>query len=173
MWITLTTADILSELTPAETAALQTIQGATDQLTPILSKAVAQARGAIRAGGYPLGDDGTIPDQLASDVTALARWRWLTSFPQLQRMQTKERKDAHDAARELLEGVARQKFNIEPPPAPDGATPAPSQPASGSWNSENKLVMRTHPIPPPAVQWQSTDNTQEPYANPSAPTDNT
>jgi hypothetical protein len=89
-----------------------------------------------------------------------------------KRLQTQERKGAHDAARQLLKEVARQRFNLEPPPAPDGAAPAPSQPLSGSWNSENKLLMRTHPIPPPSTQWQS-DNTHDPYANPSAPTDNT
>jgi len=171
-WITLTTNEILSEMAPLEVAALQGIQGSDNLLAALLDKAVAEARGAIRAGEYRVGPEGTIPSQIAADVVAIARWRWLISFPQLTRLQTKERKDAFTGARETLKDIARQKLKIEPPTVeheghgPEHQRP---QPASGQWNSENKLLNRTHPVPTPQAQWPVPEGTMPPWANPEMP----
>lgn len=156
-WSGLTDQEVLDEFTPQEKATLNAIQGSTATLARIVGRAIGETRGAVQGGGYPLGESGTVPDALRSDVIALARWRWLISFPSLKALQTKERKDAYDDAREKLEKVSQQKFSIESP-TDSGAS------QSGSWNSENKLLMRTHPVPPPAVQDPTTMD--RPYANP-------
>jgi len=134
-WKTITAEDVLSEFTPQEQATLKGIQGATEQLPGIVGRVINAARGAIRAGGYALGDEGTAPEQFESDVVAIARWRWLIAFPQLQRLQTPERQAAHDLGQRRLDQVALQRLGAEPPVA--GAYPA-----SGSWNSESKVIGR-------------------------------
>jgi hypothetical protein len=161
MWSAIATTDVLQEFTPAEAAALNAIQNATSNLAGVLTRTVAEARGSIRAGGYALDADGTIPDQLRSHVIALARWRWLISFPQLKPLQTEFRKAAAEEATKKLDQTANQKLNVEPPAG------ASSSPAS-MWNSENKIVPRAHPVPKPATQFQSPGND---YANPNAPAD--
>jgi hypothetical protein len=159
-WHQITDQDVLEEFTPAEQAALKGIQGA-DSLPRVLARVIAQVRGAIRAGGYELGDDNTIPDQLDGDAVAIARWRWLISFPQLKALQTVERKQAHDDAQKRIDKVAQQEMKVE---SPNPGTTA----NSGSWNSENKITMRTHPTPRPSTQQgQQTDA----YANPEGPAD--
>jgi hypothetical protein len=171
-WKTVTVEDVLGEFTPQEQAALKGIQGAAEQLPLILTRVVNGARGAMRAGGYELGEEGTTPDQLDLEIIALARWRWLLAFPQLQRLQTRDRRDAHDEALARLERIARQKIAIEPPAKADGAAAPPAMnPRSGQWNSENKLVGRTHPVPTPQAEQPGQENTAPPYANPEAPPD--
>ena len=169
-WHTVTVDDVMTEFTPQEQAALQAIQGAADQLPIILQRVVSVVRGRIRAGGYALGAEGTTPDELDGDVVALARWRWLSAFPQLQRLQTTSRQQAHDAALAHLDRITRQQLAV-PPPGETPRPPAPlfSNPKSGQWNSENKLIERTHPVPEPSTQFQQT--TGRPYANPNAPPD--
>ena len=162
-WNNLTTAEVLEEFTPSEQATLQGIQGATGNLANILLRAIQSARGAISAGGYELGEGTTIPDQLRGEVIAIARWRWLISFPQLKSMQTAERKAANDEAVKKLDAAANQEFNVESP----STTTASS---SGNWNSERKIIGRAFPIPPPGSQFQtSADNSG--YANPDGPQD--
>jgi len=169
-WKTVTVEDVLGEFTGEEQAALKGIQGAGDQLPLILARVVNAARGAIRAGGYRLGEEGTTPDQLDLEIVALARWRWLTAFSQLQRLQTRDRRDAHDAAQARLDRIAQQKIAIEPPDKPEGfaRTRLPS-PKSGQWNSENQFVNRTHPVPTPEAQWPVPEKSMRPWANPEMP----
>ena len=169
-WKTVTVEDVLGELTVQERAALQGIEGAGDQLPLILARIVNAARGAIRAGAYRLGEEGTTPDQLDLEIIAVARWRWLTAFPQLQRLQTRDRRDAHDEALARLDMIARQKIAIEPPDKSDGCARAKLiSPKSGQWNSENKLLNRTHPVPTPEAQWPVPEGTLPPWANPEMP----
>src|SRR5271165_4890057 len=80
-WITFTHQDVLNNLTPVETAALQSVQGAVDGLTAQVAKATTTLRGKCKAGGNQLGPDGTIPASLLADAVALATWLWLSSFP--------------------------------------------------------------------------------------------
>jgi hypothetical protein len=169
-WKTVTVEDVLGELTVQEQAALQGIEGAGDQLPLILARVVNAARGAIRAGAYRLGEEGTTPDQLDLEIIAVARWRWLTAFPQLQRLQTRDRRDAHDEALARLDLIARQRIAIEPPDKSDrGARAKITSPKSGQWNSENKLLNRTHPVPTPEAQWPVPEGTLPPWANPEMP----
>lgn len=163
MWTTPTTALVLAQFTQGEVASITAIQDATANLPGILTLAVNEVRGAIISGGYPVAADATtIPDALHNDCIALARWNYLIAMPQLAKLQTEPRKDAFSAAKAKLKQIAAQAWKPESPTAPGTA-------ASGTWNSENKLVMRTHPVPVPTTQFPntSTDN-----ANPNAPANN-
>ena len=120
---------------PLEVAALQGIQGSDDLLAALLDKAVAEARRAIRAGDYRLGPDGTIPGQIAADVVAIVRWRWLIWFPQLTRLQTKERKDAFTGARETLKDIPTKNSKSSRQPSSTRATaPSTSGPSPPAAN---------------------------------------
>ncbi len=163
-WNVLTSQDVLDEMSPGEVATIKAIQEAADLLPRFVQRAVNECRGAIAAGSYPLGPDATVPDGLHSDVIAIARWRWLISLPQLSKMQTKEREQAFKDAQAKLKQITQQDYAPESPA--DG-----SSPKSGNWNSENKLLPRTHPVPPPATQFQSTSDAAHPYANPDGPKD--
>src|SRR5712672_70618 len=171
-WEILTTEDVLSQFTIAEAAAIRTLQGSgTGSGLPFVNidmkvaKVVDEVRGYIIAGGYA-GDpilDTTIPAGLFEDAITIARWRLLISTPSFRQLQTEERKQAFEDALKKLALVAAQKFFIEPP-IPE------TNPRTGNWNSENKLIMRTHPVPRPATQFTPQINT---YANPTAPMDTT
>ena len=161
-WRPITDADVLNEFTPAEKALLTNIQGVTSALAKILGDTVGEFIGAMNATNYPTNADGSVPDQLRRHVIARARWGWLVSFPQLKALQTDARKTAADLAAKMLEALAKREAGAIEAPAGTSAT--------GNWNSENRLIMRTHPVPPPSQQ-ASPNITQPPYANPNAPQD--
>jgi hypothetical protein len=117
-WSTISESDVLSEFNSKEQAQLVSIQGAVDNLPAILGRVVNATRSSILAGGGQLDAAGTIPDQLRSDVISIARWKWLISLPQVnETLQSKNRKDAHDAAQKRLDDVAAAKLKVEPPSA--------------------------------------------------------
>ena len=165
-WRALVTADVLNEFTKMEQSQLNNIQGSTSALSTILADTIAAFIGAMSAAAYDTNATvGTIPDQLREYVIARARWRWLVSFPQMKVLQTPERKQSNDDAVKAIQMIQQRTFGaIE---SPNGTTPS-----SANWNSENRIVMRTHPVPPPSVQYQDTPPIDEPYANPNAPGDN-
>ena len=175
-WVALTTDDILSEFTVPENSSIRNLLGGTGSgsasgsgsgppfwnLDLVTVRVIDEVRGYIAAGGYSLdetSDPRTIPLELFEDAIAIARWRILISVPMLKQLQTEERKLAFDAAIKKLTLIAEQKFFVVPP-APD------ITPRGGNWNSENKLIMRTHPIPRPGSQFTPQVST---YANPSPP----
>lgn len=145
MWNQITDDDVLIEFTPAEKAMLNNIQGGAGNLPKILSKVIGKVRGSIKAGGNQLDmtSDATIPDQLSDETIAIARWRWLSSFPALKSLKTDERKKANDDAMALLERISSQAADrprVELPPQPD-TTDAPStSPSTG--NSKLKHFRR-------------------------------
>lgn len=125
-WNTIQEQDVLNEMTPVEVATLQGIQGAVDTLPGILANVVNAARGAIMAGGGQLDQPGLIPDQLRPDVIVIARWKWLTSLPDLgEGFQSKQRKEAYDEAMKRLDGVSQGKPKIELPQIPITNVSAP------------------------------------------------
>ncbi len=147
-WATPAASDVLSELSTAEASALQTAFGVspTTQITPVLARVVAEIRGYIQSGGYPLDPTaGNLPAGLVSDCVIITRWRLLTSLPQNETIQSKERKDGYDASMKKMVLIGQRKFGVESPTA--GVNPP-----TGQWNAENKLIMRTHPVPQPAIQ---------------------
>ncbi len=118
MWNSLTDQDVLNEgFNATELSAVKSIQG-SDQVATIVGSVVSAIRGSVIAGGNRLDQPGTIPDQLRQEAVDIARWRILTSFPQLKALQTKERKDAHDAAKTTLKEVSKGEIRIELPAQP-------------------------------------------------------
>ncbi len=168
-WEQLNTEDVLSEFTMSEASALRTLQGSGSgsglpflNMDEITGRVIDEVRGYIQAGGYALDViSNTIPLGLFEDAIAICRWRYLIATPLLKQLQTEERKLAFEAALAKLLAIAHQEFFVEPP-AP------PTNPRDGQWNSENKLIMRAHPIPRPGAQFTPQTNT---YANPTAPED--
>ena len=120
-WNTIAEADVLNEFTPVEQVTLAGLQ-ASDSLPGILTNVVNAARGNIVAGGNQLGPAGTIPDQLRSEVIAIARWKWLMAFPQIKSMQTEGRKNAAKEAQDLLNLVASNKADRPRVEIPDTGT---------------------------------------------------
>lgn len=120
-WNPIAEADVLNEFTPVEQATLAGLQ-ATDSLPGILTNVVNAVRGNIVAGGNQLGPVGTIPDQLRSEVIAIARWKWLNSFPTLKSMQTATRKDAAKESQDLLNLIASNKADRPRVEIPDTGT---------------------------------------------------
>jgi hypothetical protein len=169
-WEILTTEDVLAEFTIAEASAIRSVMGSgSGSGLPFLNidvkvaHVIDEVRGFIAAGSYPLDPilDNTIPLSLFEDAIAIARWRLLIVLPSLKQLQTPERQAAFDEAMKKMYLISSQQWGVEPP-TPD------TNPKTGQWNSENKLIMRTHPIPRPATQFTPQINT---YANPTAPAD--
>jgi len=169
VWEVLTSEDVLSEFTVAEAGAIRSLQGSGSgsglpfgNIDAITIRVIDEVRGYVIAGGYTVDDDPrTVPISLFNDAIAIARWRLLIATPSFKQLQTDERKEAFDLALKKLLLIAQQQFAVEPP-TPD------ANPRGGNWNSENKLVMRTHPVPRPGSQFTPQENT---YANPDAPAD--
>ncbi len=167
-WEVLTTEDVLVEFTVAEASSLRNLQGSGSgsgapfyNIDAIVVNVIDEVRGYITAGGYIVDPifDNTIPTGLFNDAIAIARWRVLIAVPMLKQLQTEERKLAYEAAIKKLLLIAEGKFFVEPPVP--GIIPR-----EGNWNAENKLIMRTHPVPPPGSQFTPQIDT---YANPTPP----
>jgi len=172
-WEVLTTEDVLAQFTLAEASAIRSVQGSGSgsglpflNIDEKVSFVTDEIRGYIFAGGYALdetSDPRTIPIELFEDAITIARWRLLISLPGFAQLQTEQRRQAFEDSLKKLVAISQQKFAIDPP--------VPSTlPTAGMWNSENKLLMRSHPIPRPGAQFTPQINT---YANPIAPEDAT
>lgn len=146
-WHEVTTEDVMSEFTPAERNMLKGIQADTDFLENILDRVIARVRGCVRAGGGEVdATESYTPDQFDGEVIAITRWRWLIAIGAAQSMQTEQRQKAWEEAEKRLDKVADGDLSVEPP------TDEEETPVGGTWNSERKLIMRTHPIPTPTDQ---------------------
>lgn len=167
-WIAPTADDVLGEFTPDELASITSLLGGepldnTTLLANILSRTVAEIRDYIRSGDYAVSTDPTlIPEGLINDAISISRWRFLVSVPAFRQLQTEERKKLYDDSVAKLGMIATAKFSVEPPEAET------NPPGTVNWNSENKLLMRTHPVPRPGIQFTPPANT---YANPDGPDD--
>jgi hypothetical protein len=139
---------------------IASLTGTLGSFLRYLQTATPAAYGALNAAGYPTLADGSVPDQLRGHILARTTWLFLADFAALKSMATENRKIQADKAEAMLEKIAERKAGaIESPGAAAGPT--------GNWNSEPRLVMRTHPIPSPAQQ----TGTGGKYANPNAPGD--
>lgn len=171
-WEIITTEDVLSEFTIAEASAIRSVMGSGSgsglpfgNIDVIVGDVIDEVRGYIIAGGYRVDPvyDNSLPPSLFVDAIAIARWRLLISAPAFKQLQTDERRQAYEDALKKLYLISQQKFDID--------IPDPTFiPKTGAWNTENKIIMRTHPVPRPGTQFTPQINT---YANPNPPTDST
>lgn len=153
----------MTRFTAAEAAMLASVAGGTSQLGQRLCDSRGKFIGAMNAVGYQTVSDGRVPDQLRGYVMADAVWEWLKDQPGLEKFKTKAREQAYKDAQDAYERITEKRFGpIEPPVVTQ---------QTGNWNSENKLIMRTHPTPPASTQFGNVGNPQPEYANPNAPSD--
>ena len=171
-WEVLTTEDVLANFTIAEASSIRSVMGSGSgsglpfgNIDEIVGTAIDEVRGYIIAGGYalPATPDNVIPVGLFDDAIAIIRWRLLIAVPSFLQLQTEVRRQAFEEALKKLFLISQQKFAIE-------ADVTPVNPRTGQWNAENKVIMRTHPVPRPGTQFTPQTNA---YANPNAPTDDT
>lgn len=139
-WIDLTPAHIDEALSAAELDALRTIQLADGQADPVpeaIARTCTQVNGYVAAAaGHPVGQAGTIPEELLSSAIAIARWRVIGRLPVKLFATESRRKEYEDAIAELKD-VAAGKFAISFPADPAEEQPRP--PAEGAWGSAAKL----------------------------------
>ena len=157
---------IIGGFAPAEWAMIRNIRGKLDDIfaEEQLARVVAEIRDVIRGSGTPLDVDDTLPLGLHDTAKALACWRLLQDNPNLKALQTEHRRKVYDDALAKLEAIRTKDDAPEPPASSSTVT------ETGNWNSENRLIMRTHPAPPPASQLPNSTNPPS-YANPDGPAD--
>ncbi|MDE2102208.1 MAG: hypothetical protein KGL39_33490 [Patescibacteria group bacterium] len=115
-WSSLTIQEVMIELSPAEQSALQTVGGVAAPPPALLLNALNEARSAARAGGNQLdltgaADAPTIDDMSRPHVIACAIWRWLTSLPQIEGLQNKQRQEKYDDAQKYYRSLSSQAPN--------------------------------------------------------------
>lgn len=167
MWRAITEDDVNASLTgPTGTALRQalTLEGQADPYGIVVSQVVAEVRDAIRskAGNRVHNEEGYVPESTIRHAVALIRAQLASRFAELMEV-PKEWGEAAEAATEFLDKLASGDRQVEQPPADESAAVR-----QGSWNSENKIIPRTHPVPAPAGQYPSARGD---YANPDAPAD--
>jgi hypothetical protein len=101
--------------TPAETALMSNIQGATAFGPEILQTVVGEFVEAIQQGGNQFANDGTIPDAVRAQVINRTRWMWLNEFPALKSMQTPTREKLNAEAEKFRDAIAGGHPKIAPP----------------------------------------------------------
>jgi hypothetical protein len=142
----------------ARTAAVGTV----DPVTESIAKVVARVRRKVRQGNRLDTDATKIPGSLKDSAVLLIIAALAVRIPIPL---TSAMAEAVKDAREEINAIGERKEQVEPADDPD-ADAGPVNP--GNWNSENKLIGRMHPVPPPAVQRPGSTG----YANPDAPEDN-
>lgn len=153
-WRAITFANI--RLSPAEKTAIESVQGSAVLGTEVLLGVVREFVGCCQAAGTAANTDDTIPDSARVHIENRTRWLVLTELVRLPALQTRDRKDLNTAAEEYFAGVRLGEIPVEPPTEQEGTNPR-----TGTWNSENRLNMRTHPVPrPPAAQPTDGANTE-------------
>lgn len=138
--------------------------GSVDPVTEEIANAVARVRRAV-ASGNPLDSD---PEKVPGSLKGVAARMALYALMERLRMPlSPDQRDTRKADQSDLLRIADRKVLVEAPDSPQETSPVPQN--LGSWNSENKIVPRTHPVPRPGLQRPASAGK---YANPEAPEDN-
>ena len=139
-WITLTPAHIDESLAAAELDALRSLQltpGQEDPVPKAILRTCTQVNGYVAAqAGHPVGQAGTIPEELLTSAISIVRWRVIGRLPVKLFATDSRRKEYEDALAELKD-VAKGTFAISFPVDPAAEQPRP--PASGEWGSSTKI----------------------------------
>lgn len=136
--------------------------GSIDPVEDAIDNVTAEVRNAVRAGNRLDTDATKIPRSLKRLAVRLIL------YGLMQRIGMELSPDQKDEARRderRLKQLFERKEQVETADNP-ATDVGPVNP--GMWNSENKLVMRTHPVPKPRTQF---DPQTDAYANPAAPDD--
>lgn len=138
-----------------------TATGGVDPVVDAIAASVARVRLAVSAGNQLDVNPAKVPASLKHLTVRMA------IFVLMERIGLDLSEDQRSTRREdnaTLKMLAERKVRTEEPDEADvDAVPQ----NRGTWNSENKLVMRTNPVPAPGRQRGGVGR----YANPDAPED--
>ena len=140
-----------------------TATGTVDPVAEEIANAVARVRRAVAAGNPVDADPTKVPMSLKALTARMA------IFALMERIRvplSDDQKKSREFDNSDLLRIADRKGLVE---APDNLGESAVPQRFGNWNSEQKLVGRMHPVPPPATQYPPPGG----YANPDAPEDNT
>lgn len=157
-WRPFTTDVVLKAFNADEQSALDAITAAPDDFAEIVNQVCDEFQAAIRARTNDVPGPGLLPNGFIGAACARAIWRYLGKLPLGKALMSDARKAENQAALDLLKEIRDWKVAIEP----SGDTPPGPR---VRWNSRNKIILRTQPVPPPSSQIIQTPEDQ-PYANP-------
>jgi hypothetical protein len=136
-----------------------------DPVASDIADAVARVRRAAQAANALDSDATKVPASLKAVAVRMALYALMRRIGVAL---TQDERDAQSADNSDLLRIADRRVRVELPDDTDAAD-ANLRPVNlGTWNSENKIVMRTHPTPTPARQFPPLTGN---YANPDAPAD--
>ncbi len=137
--------------------------GGVDPVAEEIANAIARIRRAV-ASGNPLDvDPAKVPGSLKGVAIRMALYALME---RLRMPLSEDQRETRKIDNSDLLRIADRKVLVE---APDEAmTDSPVPQNLGSWNSENKIIPRTHPLPRPGEQRPVVPGK---YANPDAPED--
>lgn len=138
--------------------------GDVDPVAYAISAGVARVRRAVSAGNDLDTDATKIPTSLESVAVRLALYGLME---RIGLSMSEDQRKTRDMDASDLNRLTDQKIRVELPDTVD-LTLAPQN--RGNWNSENRLIMRTHPVPVPSSQCGQSSSSSD-YANPDGPTD--
>jgi len=131
--------------------------GDADPLPDMIEDVTAMLRTAVQSGNTLDEDETKIPAGLIEMGVRLIVGA-LYSYIELPRS-TDDAAQAK-ADQSFINRIIDKRLRFPAADDPDATQPNPNK---GNWNSENKIVMRTHPVPRPGAQSTPPPNA---YANP-------
>ena len=137
--------------------------GGVDPVTEEIANAIARIRRAVASGNPLDSNPAKVPGSLKGVAVRLALYALME---RLRVPLSDDQRETRKIDNSDLLRIADRKVLVEAPDDVLGTSPVPQN--LGSWNSENKLVPRTHPSPRPAAQRPLAPGQ---YANPDAPED--
>ena len=161
-WITITPDHLKAAGHGAIVDRAQTLAtGGVDPVSYAISASVARVRRAVEAVNDLDTDVTKVPNSLEALTVRLALY---ALAERIGLPLSEDQRKSRDLDAEDLAELSRRKIRVEPPDNIDSSATPQNR---GNWDSEPKLIMRTHPVPPPTTQFPPGSG----YANPDAPAD--
>jgi hypothetical protein len=163
-WISIGAADLkASGLGFVVDKAQTSSTGGSDPVAEEIANAVARVRRAVASGNPLDSDPAKVPASLRGVAVRMALYALMERIRvPLSDDQRETRKSDHS---DLLR-IADRRVLVEAPDSPMETSTVPMN--VGCWNSENKIIPRTHPLPRPGQQRPAASGK---YANPEGPED--
>lgn len=143
----------------ARTAAV----GGVDPVAFEIENAVKFVRSQVEFGNAVDSDPATVPASLKGLAVRMALFALME---RLRLSLTEDQRATRKGDEARLLRIAERKIPVE---TPDTAGESAVPQTFGNWQSERKILGRTHPVPPPGLQHQGGDDNG--YANPDGPED--
>lgn len=146
MWVTITEADLLTQISGDELEALREAAlgaGQTDPVQPTINQVTNYVRGRVAACQQnTLGAGNTIPDELMAHALALIVLQFMTRPAGTVIQQSESRQKAAALAEDILRDVAKCLVAIEQPAtASDEVIASPTPSISGNTRTMTRDTM--------------------------------